>query len=1158
MDHSTIEILSRIDRTVAEIAKSMQPQNQNQSQNVTRLSRGDVVTDPNQISSAPKNISMSNVGDMVRVLNNLSPAIKLLAKLDGKTMRAFNSVINEVIKTMEKLSKFSKDNEDSLKGANEVLKVMNTIVKGINKMPLLVVTGPLALLGLTLTIPVFLLYGKLLKTLSNIKIGDEGRKNIRSLISAANPLIKFTVTATLLVAACIGLGAIVMSDSGGKLLLGGIAVLGATLLALTGIILLAGLASKLIKTTGAFQGVKEIMLLTLGCTLLVAVCMGLGAILMDSKTSKILIGGFIVLGAVLLTMGAIILLTGLLGAVIKGTGTMQHVAGILLFTFGAMAIIIAAKFLGDFVIKEYKSIAAGLGSTALVMIGLVGIGALAGKLLKTAKSGIIALGVMDAVAIGAMAVMYSASKLSEELEGKAEAVALTVLGCIGVITAFGLLAAAAGSIGGVILAGSIALGAVELFALGSVGLTLAIMKFYQAKEDAGVSWEDIGKTVLGMEAIMGTFGLLAAAFGLLVVPIALATPGILAVSAFAGKCIGVTKDIISIHAGIEDAGGIDVLTKTVSTDMPNLLKQFNAKNFKVDLSLIQIGALCAKFAALNVLSAKFAGVAVSLSKVSKVAGLVDEQGRISPVLSVNKETGEITYGEPVDIKNVANVITGALKEFVKGCDYGFDDVKKMFNAALIFGIIGTIIDPISAFVNVLTGFVGGTDANGNSTLSPVHIDKDGKITVGQPVDVKNVASIIAGTVSSFINELYKEENTGAWVEMMYGGSTAEKIWNSIAHGGKNKKTRAIQDAMGILGLLVSPVAEFVDMITGITSTDGKNLNKLVVDGEGNVKVGETVNVVNVANAIVNAVNAFMTAVYAKDKQDAWKDLAKNGTKTFDVVIKSMENFGKIMKMYSSDKDYSTTQVTKNMTGVTTILESFFGDNVKIDSKPLADSIKPLSDFSGIMVIFSNKNKVNEETINGNSKAISKFFTQTISKDMKAATPVLDKFNVSLSKTTNNLKGFDKVLKDDAEKRKKAINEFKDSIEELLQKFSGADQSISNLYHLVMTLQNMDPNRVSEVVSSLNFNGGGGGGYTQPTGTQTTTINNNTPWTNGGEGKQSSEVVGIVEALTRLFNGMKINGSIGMNGVSTNPYGYGYNNSSSYKEKEINLTVETGF
>lgn len=1087
---------------MAEIAKSMQPQNQNQSQNVTRLSRGDVATDPNQNSSAQKNISMSNVGDIVRVLNNLSPAVKHLAKLDGETMRSFNVVIDEVIKTMEKIAKISKENDDAINGANAVIKVIDITTKGINKMPVLVVTAPLALLGLTLAVPVFFIYGKLLKTISNININDNEKNNIRSLMSAINPIIKFTAAATLLVTACIGLGAVVMSDNGGKHLLSGIITLGATLVALTDIILLTGLMSKLIVSTDAFNGVKDIILLTLGCTLLVAACMGIGAILVDSNTSKILIGGFIVLGSVLLTMGAIIMLTGLLGATIKSTGTMQNVGAILLFTFGAMAVVMATKFLGDFVTKEYSSIAAGIGSTALVMVGLVGIGTLAGTLLKQAKVGTIALGVIEAVAFGAMSVMFVASKLANEVEGKGEPIALAVLGCLGVLTAFGALAAAASFISPEIAIGSIALGAVELFALGAVGLTHAILKFHQTKEDASISWGDIGKTVLGMEAIMGSFGLLAASFGLLVVPIGLATPGMLAVSLFAGKCINLTKDIIKIHTGIEDVGGIDVLMKTVSSDMPNLLKQFNAKNFNVDLSIIQIGVLCAKFSALGTLSAEFASVAVSLSKVAKVSGLVDAQGRIAPVLGVNKETGEIIYGEPVDIKNVANVITGSIREFVNGCNYGFNDVKKMFNAALIFGIIGTIIEPISAFVNVLTGFVGGTDVHGNNTLAPVHIGEDGKIQIGRPVDVKNVASTIAGSVTLFIGELYKEENTGKWVEMMYGGgSTGERIWNFIAHGGKNKKTQAIYDAMGILGVLVSPVTQFVDMITSVASSDGKNLNKIVVDSEGNIKVGETVNVVKVATAIVGAIDAFMTSIYSKDMQDVWGVLAKNGTNS------------------------------------------------------LSDVIKSLSDFSEIISVFSNKNKINEETINGNANAISKFLTQTISNDLKVATPVLDKFNVSLLKTTNNLRGLDKVLKDDSEKRKKSIDEFKDSIEQLLQKFSGADQSISNLYHLVMALQNMDANRVSEVVSSLNFNSGGVS-HNQSVEIQKHGDVVENMRQNDVENKQFSDVGGFIAALSDIFNGMRITGTLGMGcniGGRTM-----WNNSNSSQENSVNLLVEAGY
>jgi hypothetical protein len=58
---------------------------------------------------------------------------------------------------------------------------------------------------------------------------------------------------------------------------------------------------------------------------------------------------------------------------------------------------------------------------------------------------------------------------------------------------------------------------------------------------------------------------------------------------------------------------------------------------------------------------------------------------------------------------------------------------------------------------------------------------------------------------------------------------------------------------------------------------------------------------------------------------------------------------------------------------------------------------------------------------------------------------------------------------DARRRKKALNEFKDSIEELLEKFSDAGESVHELYLLIRYLEKMDTNSISDNISSINAN-----------------------------------------------------------------------------------------
>ena len=61
---------------------------------------------------------------------------------------------------------------------------------------------------------------------------------------------------------------------------------------------------------------------------------------------------------------------------------------------------------------------------------------------------------------------------------------------------------------------------------------------------------------------------------------------------------------------------------------------------------------------------------------------------------------------------------------------------------------------------------------------------------------------------------------------------------------------------------------------------------------------------------------------------------------------------------------------------------------------------------------------------------------------------------------------DTVLKEEKERRKKNINELRESIEKLLEKFKGVDNSVNTLYNLIIALQSMDPEKISTVISSL--------------------------------------------------------------------------------------------
>ena len=802
------------------------------------------------------------------------------------------------------------------------------------------------LLSLTAVIGIVGLAGKLLKSTEAIK----GTKEIMHL----------TWTSMGLVAACVALGALVGQGDAQKILLNGLAILGGTLLTLTVIIGLTGFAAQLINGVGAIKGIKEIMILTMASIGLVALCVGLGALVGKGDTQKILLNGLAVLGMTLLALGALILLTGLIGVVARESKAMSSVKSIIILTVASMAIIVAAKYLGDYATENSKSIIKGLALTGGVMLGLIGIAALAGTLRGSAKKGITALAVIELLAFGAMGVVYVASNLAKELDGRYGEVIGALGMTLGVLTAFGALAALASFIMPEILLGSVALGAAELLAVGAIAVVGKIIELDKKKEDIGVSWKQIAKDVIGINGVIAAFGLTASAFALLTIPIIVATPALALTVAFANKAIDVIRNIINVTKEIDKVGGIDRLSNTLNKDIPRMMKGFKKSNFDTDMSLFTIAKLSIKYEALAKLGKSLLATASSISKIANI-GTMTEGGLIRPALSVDKKTGKITYGDPVDIKGVSKVICDALRIFVENMDYNFKDLSKMVIGAKMFELMGTIMTPISTFLEMLTGYVGGTNGAGAYTLTPVRVDSEGKITYGAPIPVKNTAITIANAIGAFISELYSEENAGNWSNLVYGDRNAwQKMW-----GKTNKKTDSVKEIGGLLGLFVSPVSDFIDCISKFQSAGPGHLTLLTVDSDGNVKTGGDIDVVAISKTIGGSITAFITEIF-KTPEDLYTSL---DVSVVDDVVKRVSNISKAFADLSTNKSINTKKLSElyanfnsgveSITHVTTAIVKFDDvikkekDKRKKNIEELGKSIEELlSKFSNVTGIDS--------------------------------------------------------------------------------------------------------------------------------------------------------------------------------------------------------------
>ena len=957
MANNTIEILTSINKSVSTIAEYLAPKNGSGKEATAKLSKGTLAsTDDIDASKTIKN-GGNSLKDAAKMIGGLPESVSAMAALSGRTIRKFRNAVEDIIDVlveidsakidMKKVENFmlsvalisklgsvpdalksmGKIKEKSVKSFKNVMEILTEIMIDISKnskdikpkdvenyisnakaianlnktLAKSALFAPIALMGAIMTYPVVLAYIGIFRMIGALSGGDQIAKNVKGFTDSIKPLTRMMIESVLLVGVCLALGALVMAG-GSKLILYGIGVLGATLLTMTAIIGIAGFAGKLLKDVGAMNGVKEIMLLTMASIGLVAICIALGAILSLGDNQKILINGLLVLGGTLVTLGVIILLTGLLSKVIKDVGAMKGVKDIILMTFGAMAIIIASKFLGDFVIENYERILIGLGSTIGVMLALIGVAFVAGKALNAAKKGIIALGVIELLAFGAMGVMLAVTKLSKEIEEVGwDQLGYTVLSVTGIIVLFGGLAAAASFIMPEIILGSVALGLALLMAYGAVELTGSILDLSKKKEEYGTSWEQLAKDVIGINGVIAAFGLTAAAFSLLTIPITLALPAMALTIGFAKEVVSVVNSVIDITKKMDEIeGGSARVVKLLNEDIRNIMKSFKKENFDMPLSTIQAGILAAKFAVISKLAGSLLDTTEFVSKIAKVGGMV-ENGKLRPIKKIDKDTGEITYGDPVDVPAVADVICSSMKVFIENMQYGFEDLKKMMVSAAMFEVLGTITTPITKFVEMLTGYVGEGSGD-NYTLAPVRIKEDGSVDVGKAVPVKQTAEAIVSAVSAFVATLYSKENAETWSEYVYGNRTGwQEFW-----GKTNTKTKAVNEIGGMLGVFISPVCEFINAISKFTSSGLGKLTPVTIDSNGNPVEGKEIDVTLIAQTIGGSISTFISEVY---KMDDIQDFDKK-TEQLNAVVGQLSSVSKMMADLSKNKDIDTDRLTK--------------------------------------------------------------------------------------------------------------------------------------------------------------------------------------------------------------------------------------------------------
>ena len=579
-------------------------------------------------------------------------------------------------------------------------------------------------------------------------------------------------------------------------------------------------------------------------------------------------------------------------------------------------------------------------TAAGIVTAFGGLAALAGTLETTIKKGLPVMAYVEALALGATAVVFSIVKL---LEVKNNAnidwsdVFITI-GAMGtVVAAFGALAAIAGikAVATLMLAGSVGLGAAALLALGATKLMFNIVELIDEKNKANVSWEDVYSTIDAMSTTVSTFGGLAVIASLATTFILAGIPAMAILGVLVSANIKVLRSLVDVTAAVNELGpdgwtqittAVTNMSKIISNDdehnlgFAQLSKKANDNLITISLGAVALKKvaitanvaakaliqMCTAAAALkgkestditNVISTfdkvttsmydmvgikfmanatvigaakssidKITLIAADISKaMSDMAMIAGPNGLIRSA-TVAKD-GTIVYGEWVDCSASADTLANSMGSFVTILYDSFKTTTKNSFNLIEQGMkmMANIMSPVSTFAQTLAGFEGQ-----DGKIRVIKYDDNGNQIETPYVDVRSVAQSIANSISTFCGVLFSAENQAIWERMTLGGVNIKSGKEGDAHTYSPSTTEA---AMGIFATIVDPIGNFTSTLARFSEGDGTTLIIPIYDSQGTLKETRSVNVVNAATTIGNAVSTFIKTLAGQSSE--WMDIYKS-------------------------------------------------------------------------------------------------------------------------------------------------------------------------------------------------------------------------------------------------------------------------------------------
>lgn len=674
-----------------------------------------------------------------------------------------------------------------------------------------------------------------------IKLLNVISKNDKSIATGAKSLMMVAgvaLAAEGIILGSILIGKLVKNDP--SAILGAVAVLGAAGGVIYGLVSLIKVIEK--HNENLAKGAKSLILaagVALAAEAIILGAIGLG--LLYKKDPELIGYSTIILG---MAGGIVLGLVGLIKIVekynndlTKGSKNLLKVALVAAAAEGlVLGAILLAKIKKDAKVTS-EEILETIATASGIVVAFGALSLVAGKLESTISKGITSLVYVEALALGATAIVFGIVKLLEVKNNAKidwEDVFITVGAMATVVTAFGALAGVAGLAAPFIMAGIPALALAEALALGATALVFSIVKLIEVKNKANIEWEDVFTTIGAMTTVVGKFEKLAAIAGLASAFILLGIPAMAAVTGFAFANVKMLHSLVNVAGAVKELGpdGWKQISTAVTT-MTNIISNDDKNNPGF--------AELSKKATANLITIKFG--ASALKEVAVTANVAS-----GALMQMCKAAATLKGKQPSDITNVISVFNAVTDSI-----YDMVGIKFMIKVGVIEEARSSInkITLIAADISKAMSDMAMV-AGPNGLIRSATVTKDGTIVYGEWVDCTASANTLANSMGSFVTILHNS----------FKDTTKDSIG-------------LIEQGIKMMANIMSPVSTFAETLAGFEGQDGK-IRVIKYDDNGNQIETPYVDVRSVAQSIANSISTFCGVLFSAENQAIWERMTLGG------------------------------------------------------------------------------------------------------------------------------------------------------------------------------------------------------------------------------------------------------------------------------------------